>query len=794
MNHPNDVAEALRLAELYELAILDTHPEDGFEAVVDLGVSAFGCSSCIVSFVDSERQWIKARRGMDAAETPRDISICTHTIKKDEPMVINDCREDPRFKDNPLVTGSPWIRAYLGIPIKTPSGAKVGSFCLIDNLPRPWTEADIRMAQAMASLVETALHERRKESALHTPAAVPIARAGRASLRAESHLYGSWRRAADTPWVTLSPNLEQWLCLTESSEVSWDWFCNAINPHKRDAVKAARLQANGRAFEYEVTLPNGQALLLQERVYRSEQADPADHAPWTVGLIRKLPHRDVPAPLPEQSADPLEDLKGNPPIFILESSAGRMHLDLHFRITAIGQLQDTELQRSKQAVHLLDMVYEEDRETLLSTLQTSADSRLKGRAFARLRIQDERPVWARFLIEPSPLALESSRRTLQLVYTKMVNESVMLERNLLDQSLLSMTEKISDLGTWFYHVDSGTLRISQQFRRLCKAEATRLNTIFELTELLTKLAGENLSALMIDCINSRQAKTVEFECRTDAAPNKRWFKLTLQPIVKGVQGSVGLYGCLENITQVKQTSKILEGQHGFVKRLLAQFTQGMLELNEQLEVSGMDSAAKHALLGKDEQFQYNTPAHQLLKISPDALLMAKTQATRLGTATPIEHALPDQDVMLKIIMMRTESGYALLLTDESKSSRTNRDLHMLASAVEQINEVIMVTNDLAANSTDFKVVYLNSAFENVTGQSLARWIGRNPYHLIADRLPLRDFRRILVSLLKREPLNLHTHYETDDSQTIPCEILVSPFVDKQTGTPWSLIVFRPAAG
>ncbi|HEX4917099.1 MAG TPA: GAF domain-containing protein [Limnobacter sp.] len=791
MNYPNDVSEALRLAELYELAILDTHPEDGFEAVVDLGVSAFSCSSCIVSFVDSERQWFKARRGMDAVETPRDISICTHTIKKDEPMVIIDCREDSRFRDNPLVIGSPWIRAYLGIPIKTHSGARVGSFCLIDNVPRQWTEADVRMAQAMAGLVETAIHERKREFDSSTAATLPAARGDRSGLRAEEHLYGSWRRATNSPWVILSPNLEQWLCLTQSSEVSWEWFCNAMNPQKREAVTGARIHPSGLAFEYEVNLPNGRSLHLQERVYRS---DSSDQTPWTVGLIRKLPHQDLPSPRREDRPSPIEDLKGNPQIFVLESSAGQMYLDLNFRVTAIGQLQETELRYVRNTVHLQDLVYEEDREDLISALASCTESGLKARAFVRFRIHNERPVWARFLIEPSATAHETSRRALQLVYTKMVNESVMLEHNLLDQSLLALTEQINNLGTWFYHVDSGTLRVSQQLRRLCDADTTRLNTIFELTELLTKLAGQDLSTTLIECINSRQSRTMEFESRMDSPAAGRWFKLTLQPVVRGLWGSVGLYGCLENITQSINHSKTFDDQSAFIKRLLANFTQGMLELNEQLEVTSMDAAAKSLLLGKDENFRFSMPAHQALKISADVLLTAKTQAGRLGTSDAIEHVLPHRDLMLKMIMLRAASGYALLLIDESQTRRNNRDLYMLASAVEQINEVIMVTNDLASNGADFKVVYLNSAFENVTGQNISRWLGRNPYHLIADRLPLKDFRRILVSLLKRESLNLHTRYETDDGDTMSCEILVSPFVDKQTGTRWSLVVFRPATG
>jgi GAF domain-containing protein len=160
MNSPSEINEAVRLTELYQLDILDTHKEEYFEALVDLGISAFNCAFCFIAFVDSDRLWFKAKRGFEVREVPRDMSICARTIQQNLAHVIEDCTEHPVFKTNPLVLGSPWIRAYLGIPIQSVNGNNMGTFCLLDNSPRKWQKSEITIAQAMAKLIEHSLPAR----------------------------------------------------------------------------------------------------------------------------------------------------------------------------------------------------------------------------------------------------------------------------------------------------------------------------------------------------------------------------------------------------------------------------------------------------------------------------------------------------------------------------------------------------------------------------------------------------------------------------------------------------------
>jgi two-component system, sensor histidine kinase len=152
------VNETERLRQLHELDILDTPPERQLDEVAAIASSMFQTPIALVSLVDDERQWFKARIGLDAAQTSRDVSFCAHAILSNSVLCVNDALEDDRFADSPLVLGPPYIRFYAGAPLKTPSGAALGTLCVIDSKPRPdFREPQIDRLRRLADLVETHL-------------------------------------------------------------------------------------------------------------------------------------------------------------------------------------------------------------------------------------------------------------------------------------------------------------------------------------------------------------------------------------------------------------------------------------------------------------------------------------------------------------------------------------------------------------------------------------------------------------------------------------------------------------
>ena len=134
--------EAERIKALHDLLILDTEPENRFDAQTVYCQAHFGVEFALVSLVDTDRQWFKSACGLDAKQTPRDISFCGHAILRDEVMVVRNALEDDRFHDNPLVIGPPFIRFYAGAPLRLSSGHLVGTLCLIDSKQRNLTDDD----------------------------------------------------------------------------------------------------------------------------------------------------------------------------------------------------------------------------------------------------------------------------------------------------------------------------------------------------------------------------------------------------------------------------------------------------------------------------------------------------------------------------------------------------------------------------------------------------------------------------------------------------------------------------
>ena len=163
MQAPLPIDEVRRLAALKAHGILDTVPEPGFDRHVSLANQVFGVPIALVSLVDDQRQWFKARCGLEVAQTPRADSFCAHAILGDEVFVVADAATDPRFADNPLVIGELHLRFYAGAPLIMPDGHRFGSLCVIDRQPRQFSNAERQMLSSLAAVVVDELILRRTQ-------------------------------------------------------------------------------------------------------------------------------------------------------------------------------------------------------------------------------------------------------------------------------------------------------------------------------------------------------------------------------------------------------------------------------------------------------------------------------------------------------------------------------------------------------------------------------------------------------------------------------------------------------
>jgi GAF domain-containing protein len=128
--------EVKRLEALHSLKILDTSPEDDYDDLVDLAAMICGCPISLLTFIDHDRQWFKARKGFEDVQTSRDQSICNHAIKQDDVFIVENTINDSRFRHFPIHSGSVNVRFYAGAPVTSPNGEKVGTLCVIDRRPK----------------------------------------------------------------------------------------------------------------------------------------------------------------------------------------------------------------------------------------------------------------------------------------------------------------------------------------------------------------------------------------------------------------------------------------------------------------------------------------------------------------------------------------------------------------------------------------------------------------------------------------------------------------------------------
>ncbi len=137
---PIPANEQERLQELIRYEVLYTQYEEDFDQIVQLASAICKTPMSTITLLDFNKQFFKAKVGLENREAPRDTSFCGHAILQDEAiMIVNDALDDVRFFDNPLVLGDPNIRFYAGYPLVSPSGYKLGTLCVIDRIPRSLT-------------------------------------------------------------------------------------------------------------------------------------------------------------------------------------------------------------------------------------------------------------------------------------------------------------------------------------------------------------------------------------------------------------------------------------------------------------------------------------------------------------------------------------------------------------------------------------------------------------------------------------------------------------------------------
>jgi diguanylate cyclase (GGDEF)-like protein/PAS domain S-box-containing protein len=158
---PQPADENASAERLRALSALDIDAEPLFDALARTAAIATGSPIALITLIDGEHQWFKANIGFTGPRvTPRDVAFCAQTALGSELMEVTDTASDPRWAENPLVTGEPGIRFYAGVPLTLHDGARVGALCVLDRTPRKLSQEQRQLLEALATSVAEALELR----------------------------------------------------------------------------------------------------------------------------------------------------------------------------------------------------------------------------------------------------------------------------------------------------------------------------------------------------------------------------------------------------------------------------------------------------------------------------------------------------------------------------------------------------------------------------------------------------------------------------------------------------------
>ena len=244
--------EAERLRALHRYAILDTAAERSFDDLVRLAALICGTPIALVTLVDADRQWFKAKVGLDIAATARQHSFCSHAIQGTGLFTVPDARIDDRFTGNELVTGDPNIRFYAGMPLRTEQGFALGTLCVIDREPRELTPTQCRELEALGRLAIDQLELRRQAADLIRSEQARFHTQERLELAVEGITDGIWDWEPLTGETYLSPQYLELIYAGQPTRSSFETWKSRIHPDDRAGALASLTSLLERREPYDI--------------------------------------------------------------------------------------------------------------------------------------------------------------------------------------------------------------------------------------------------------------------------------------------------------------------------------------------------------------------------------------------------------------------------------------------------------------------------------------------------------------------------------------------------------------
>lgn len=272
---PFSANELERCAALKGLGILDTDPDQNFDAAVELACSLFEVPIALIALIDEQREWFKASRGLGIKEAPRQWAFCNYTIQQDDLFVVEDAELDPRFSSNPLVTGEPGIRFYAGVPVGLNDDQHLGTLCIIGKKPRTLSDKEADYLRTLGRVVSNLLrqfHQTQTEQKLQDELGLERAAVvfrenqlrGKQSLleyASELAAIGSWEYSPSTGQILWGAETRQILGITSDDDVTPDvvrsFFVEEYDQPWRQEISKFAASTTSLVFEGKIRTPGG---------------------------------------------------------------------------------------------------------------------------------------------------------------------------------------------------------------------------------------------------------------------------------------------------------------------------------------------------------------------------------------------------------------------------------------------------------------------------------------------------------------------------------------------------------
>ncbi len=299
--------ESQRLDALRALAILDTHAEPRFDDITRLAAQICATPIALVSLIDEKRQWFKSKVGLGFDETPRDVAFCAHALDG-RVLVVPDALQDPRFADNPLVTGDEAIRFYAGVPLIASGGFTLGTLCVIDLTPRTLDESQLSALQVLSRQVMDQIQSRYELGELRKSEAALLGMLADREVndRELRHLaenltvaqavgkLGSWETEGSTLHVTWSAQTHR--IFETDIEVfipTHADFMEFVHPDDRQALNSSFMDSFSHLApclqQHRIVMPDGRVKFIEERWQAFESE--CDRPVYAIGTCQDITER-----------------------------------------------------------------------------------------------------------------------------------------------------------------------------------------------------------------------------------------------------------------------------------------------------------------------------------------------------------------------------------------------------------------------------------------------------------------------------------------------------------------------